>query len=171
MRKPHVLAALATSVVIAGCGAGHSGSGDHSVADVKSAMRAVGLNGFKTISKASLSPGKQMPGVNPDQIAGALIYNHFTFGPIQNPPAGQTTTDVGMGSGVVVVVTVAKSASLVDRIEREARKEQTHEPRLMNVRQAHAGNVLILSVFEHPDARARDTLARLPKLVSYLDAH
>lgn len=144
------------TLALCGCGAGHSGPGDHSVADVKSAMRAVGLDGFKPISKASMRQGKQTPGVKPDRIDGA-----FSFVRI----GGRTG-----GSVVSVVVAVVNDRRVIPKMERDVEKESAGTPTL-HYRHFQADNVLILTDSENVDATGRRILARIPKLVSYLKTH
>jgi hypothetical protein len=49
-------------------------TGMHSVANVKAALNAAGMN-FKTISKATIMGGKQEPGVDSSKILGGFVYD------------------------------------------------------------------------------------------------
>jgi hypothetical protein len=144
------------ALALCACGTGHAGSGNHSLTDVKSAMHAVGLDGFKTISKATMREGKQPPGVRPDQIDGAFDFVHV--GTAQTP-----------ASVVAVVVVVVNDRRVISRLER-ADESSVDGPR-MRFRHFQAGNVVILALSENPDPTGRRTLARIRTLLSYLRAH
>jgi hypothetical protein len=157
MRKSPLISMILVMLAVCGFGAGRSGSGNHSVADVKSAMHAVGLSGFKPISKASMRRDKPTPGIKPGQIDGAFSYVHLGT-------KGQAA------SVVSVVLAVVNDRHVIPIMERDVEKESAGTPTL-HFSDFQADNVVILTGSENVDATGRRTLARIHKLVSYLKAH
>ena len=141
---------------LSGCAGGHSQPGDHSVADVSAALRAVGLDSFRPISNVDMGARQGTRGVSSDKFAGGFWFvRHGGVG--QHPPF------------VVISIAVMNDPSVIGKLKAEAKKRRASPP--VNVRLARAGNVVIVSVSEHPDAADRGILARIPKLVRYLDNH
>jgi hypothetical protein len=148
---------IIVTLAVCGCGAGKSGSSSHSVADVKSAMQAVGLSDFKPISKASMRQDKPTPGVKPSQIDGAFSYVHLG-------------TQGQAASVVSVVLAVVNDRHVIPIMERDVEKESAGTPEL-HLSHSQADNVVILIGTENVDSTGRRTLARIRKLVSYLKTH
>jgi hypothetical protein len=142
---------------MSGCGAGEPGSRHHSVADVKSAMHAVGLNGFHPISKGSIRHDKPTLGIRPNQIDGAFWFVHLG-------------TEGKTASVVTVVVAVVNDRHVIPILEREVAHDPVDMPEL-HFHHFQANNVVILTGSENVDATGRRTIARLHKLVSYLKRH
>ena len=156
MRNASTACAVLAALSLTGCAGGHSHVGDHSVADVSAALHAVGLNGFRPISTAEILREKQTRGVSADQFVGGFSFVRIGHGPQQHPPV------------VAISIAIATDRSVIDKVEKEAKK--TESQRLpVRVHLARAGNVLILSVSEQPDAADRSILERIPKLIAYLD--
>jgi hypothetical protein len=154
MRRSHFISMVIVTLAVSGCGAGESGSGNHSVADVKSAMHAVGLNGFHPISKESIRHDKPRLGIKPNQIDGAFWFVHLG-------------TEGKTASVVTVVVAVVNDRRVIPIMEREV----AHDPADMSELHFHhfqADNVVILTGSENVDAAGRRTIARIHKLVAYL---
>jgi hypothetical protein len=149
------LAAAALAVLAAAaCGSTHSAAQrQHSVADVGSALRAVGLTGFRPISRADMRKGPQTPGVDPAKVLGG-----FEF--------ARVGTD---GSVVAVTIAVVADRSIIRAMEAGIAKEGAGLT--LVVRHAETENVVVFSAAEHPSRADRRTLAGIPRLVAYLDAH
>jgi hypothetical protein len=157
MPKTRIACAVVAALSLAGCGGGHRQPGDHSVADVNAALHAVGLNGFRPISKQEIRRGKQTRGVSADQFLGGFSFVQISPGVRQHPPV------------VSISIAIAKDPSVIDKLEKEAKRRSQHPP--VRIHFARAGNVLVLSLSENPDAADHRILARIPRLIAYLDKH
>jgi hypothetical protein len=124
-------------------------TGMHSVANVKAALNAAGMN-FKTISKATIMGGKQEPGVDSSKILGGFVYDKLR------------------GSAfVAIAIAVAGDPSVLDAMPRAIASEGKGLPG-GRVRFVRSGNVLISS-FAAPSRVRFPILAKLPKLAAYLN--
>jgi hypothetical protein len=147
-------ALIAAGLAATACVGTHAAGGpQHSVAEVRSALRAVGLTGVRPIPRAEMRTSKQTPGVDPAKILG-----------------GFELARVGEGGSVVAAtIAVVADRSIIRAMEAGVAKEGGSST--LVVRHAEAGNVVVFSAAGLPTAADRRLLARIPRLVAYLDAH
>jgi hypothetical protein len=122
------------------------------LADVRTALNAVGLTGFHAIPHNKLVSDEGKDGVDARQILGGFY-----------------RVNLGVdGSPVSITVTVASDPSAFNPMESAIAAESKGGP--YAVRFLRSGNVLIASASDHATV-ADPALADIPKLALYLSRH
>ncbi len=151
---PLVPALIAAVLAASACGGARATStSQHSVADVRGALRAVGLTGFRPITRAEMRSGKQTPGVDPAKILGAFAFARVRLD----------------GSIVGATIAVVADRSIIPAMEAVIAKEDRGGT--PTVHHAEAGNVVVFSGAHLPTASDRRWLARIPRFIAYLRRH